>query len=330
VIVQPTPLVPRDKDRDALPQIAPHDRVHDVRNPVVRVLRAERRMIRELEARCDPRDGRERPRLDVSEQVVHGPDVLVPELPVLVDGADRGVGLPHVAGLIRVGRIRGPVDVTSGELLTDRGEVEARLMLPDRSVCPSHIHENALPVRVAPPALEYPAVVQPFGLDVLRIVDRPARLTGDEEEMVGVRGARDGREHVVAKDEFPGPMPVVGDVARGELRVREVRSVVADREPVHLPAVVRGLPRIEAVGEVSGKPLRAADQWGLLTPSDTHAGPASASEPAEQVVEAAVLEHEIDDVLDRPPGLDAPWGTSERWPWRRRGRHALAEARGKE
>jgi len=171
-------------------------------------------------------------------------------------------------------------------------------VLPDRAVVILDIYVDVVPVCVAPPALEHPSVVEPLGLDVLGIVDRPAGLARDEEQVVGVRGARHGCEEVVAQHVLLSPMPVVGDVARRELRVGEVPPIVADREPVHPPAVERGLPGIEAVGHVTWQPLRARNERRLSAPSHAHAGATCALEPPEEVVDAAVLEHQVDDMFD--------------------------------
>jgi hypothetical protein len=208
---------------------------HDVRHPVVRVLGAERRVVRELESRRHPGDRWQRRGLDVAEQVVDRPDVLVPVLLVLVHVLDRGVGLPDVAGLVRVGGVEGPVDVAARELLADRVEGEAGGVLGHVALAVEHRHVDVLAVRVAAPALEDSAVVQALRENVLRVVDRAARLTGDEEQVVRVRGAGLRGEHVVAEHEVLRPSVVVRDVRPRELRVGVVRAVLADREPVLAP-----------------------------------------------------------------------------------------------
>ena len=162
------------------------------------------------------------------------------------------------------------------------------------------VDEDVVAVRVAPPALERPPVVQLLHLDVLGVVDRPAGLPGDHVQVVRVGRTRHRREEVVAEHELVRPLEVVRHVRAVELRVGEVRPVLADREPVHLPVVVHRVPRRRVVGKVARQPLGAAAQPDLLAPSHAGARAVGARVPAEDVVEASVLEHQVHDAIDGP------------------------------
>ena len=257
-------------------------------------------MIGELEPRRDPGDRRQRPGLDVAHDVVDRPDVPLPQIVVVEDVLDRGVRLPDVAGLVRVGGVVGPVDVALRELVADGLHVEARGVLRHVSLLVLDVDEDVVAVGVAAPALERPSVVQLLHLDVLGVVDRPAGLPGDHVQVVRVGGAGHRREEVVAEHELVGPLEVVRHVGAIELRIAEVGPVLADREPVHLPVVVHRVPRRRVVGKVPRQPLGTAAQPDLLAPAHAGAGAVGAGVPPEDVVEAAVLEHQVHDAIDGP------------------------------
>ena len=164
---------------------------------------------------------------------------------------------------------------------------------------------------VAPPALEVPTAGlalgrgERLGPDVLRVVVHIGRLPRDEVEVVRERRPHHRREEVVAQRVLLRPVPVRGDLRPVELRVRPWVAVEVDPEVVELAVVVLGQGRAAIVPEVAGQPVGAAQQRLLLAEHVADRGALDAGEPSEEVVEAPVLEHQVDHALDRPPGVQA-------------------------
>jgi hypothetical protein len=138
------------------------------------------------------------------------------------------------------------------------------------------------------------------------VVVRPRRLSRDHVQVVRVgRAARRGEE-VVVQDVPPGPRPVVRLVRSLVLGVR-VRP--RDRrlvEPVHLAAVPRcdgARPAVREVGDALRRQMGERHAGAVIPPEPSAV---DARESAEQVIEALVLLHDHDDVLDRPARRDRP------------------------
>ena len=126
VIVEAAVVVPGHEDRRVLPHRRAHDRVDDLRGPVLAVTEGELRVLGQLESRRDPRDGRELVRRDVVEHVIGRPDVFRPALRVIPVAIDRRVRGPDVAALLLGRRVVGPRDPVLRQQIALRLEVEAR------------------------------------------------------------------------------------------------------------------------------------------------------------------------------------------------------------
>ena len=267
-------------------------------------------------------------------QVVDRPDVLVPHLLVVEDVLDRGVGLPDVAGLVGVGRVGGPVDVATATAAARpcRSRSTWGACRSCRRPC-SHVDEDVLAVGVAAPALEDPAVVRGAWSGCSRGCRSRSRLAGDEVQVVGVRRARRPRRRSCRPARTAPPTRSSSGCPR-PANCEYAKSVrtVPGREPVHLAVVVREVPGGPC--RAAGRPAATRDSGSAGPPGRTarpSCVPFAPGEPSEQVVEAAVLQHQVDDALDRPPRVELRRRRSaERRPRGRRGGHAIPEARGQE
>ena len=183
--------------------------------------------------------------------------------------------VPEVPGLSGLRRVERPGDAGLLELLGDGLEREARVVLREVPSLVLDQDEHVLADRVAPPALEGPAVGQLAGLDVLGVVERAAGLAGHEEEVVRVGRAADRGEEVVAEHVVLRPRPVVRDRRPLELRVRPRVAELPVAEPVVRAAVHVVQVRRAVVGDVAGEPVRARRERDLLP--ELHARPSRRS-----------------------------------------------------
>ena len=178
---------------------------------------AVRRVVGELEPRRDPRDGRKARSPRCRRSARRPGRTCSCHSSVVEDVVDPVVGVPEVAGLSRHGGVeapsRRPTRVSCSPTVWNLKHVSCFVRLP---VLVLHEHEHVVADRVASPALELLAAVHRARADVLRVVDRAARLPGDEEEVVRVRGPERRRVEVVRDRVLPRPVPVVGELrARG-------------------------------------------------------------------------------------------------------------------
>ena len=96
VIVETSPLVPRDEDRRVLPHGAPHDRVDDASGPVLALAHRMLGVVRQLVLRRDPGDRLQPAGTDVAHDVVDREDVLVPPLLVVAVPAQPAGPMPQL------------------------------------------------------------------------------------------------------------------------------------------------------------------------------------------------------------------------------------------
>jgi hypothetical protein len=88
-----------------------------------------------------------------------------------------------------------------------------------------------------------------------------------------------------------------------ELRVRPRRAELPVAEPVVRAAVHVVQERRTIVRQVAGEPVRAVAERDLLAVRHADARALRAGKSSEQVVERPILEHQVDDPLDRPSRL---------------------------
>ena len=333
VVVEATPVVPREEDRGAVPVRAAHRGVDHAGDPCLPLPDRRRRVLAVPLVGDHPRYGRQRAGRGVGEVVPRGLDVA--QLAVLPDRLEPGQRVPDVR---RVGGLRGRcaehlvVDAVGlPTLLHVVLPAHAGVVQEVREVGPRVGREVARvgPVPVARHVHRRPEV----GMTARRnaALGAARRPSGDHVEVGGEAPRADALEHVVLQDEVLREGPVVRDLPRvvpadrvgtgvraagsralgrgGVLRA--VRVAPADRpgdEPVHPSAVeilVRGMRRMRAPAVPDTVVVERPDavmSHGIGQAdggSSVHHGDAvGAGVRAEVGVERPVLLHHHDDVLD--------------------------------
>ena len=226
-----------------------------------------------------------------------------------VAGADVGVGMVVVGATVGVADEARVHEGDVGEGAGTRVGQELLVGPGDRLVPGApQAEERQVGVVVAPRRPARPVELVPDGRHRRRGVGvaDPVRLGRVEEQAVGVRRPEEGTEVGVARREVAGQGGRERPVGLG-VEPDGVVVVAAPAEVVHRPGVELeppagvgmvgiGMPAAHRVGEVVVGP-RHALLVGVARRQDV-LGAVGARQPTEEVVEAAVLHHDHDDVLD--------------------------------